>query len=87
MIADLDVPDCSDDLKAVVDGVAGSSALTKYLPVFELGDDVFDAGPDAAVFWPMLIAEDPAGAVASGCGDRVDAAVAAVAEYFWVAGE
>ena len=47
----------------------------------------FDAGPDAAVFSPMLIADDPAGAVASGCGDRVDFAVAAVAEYFSVAGE
>ena len=85
MIAGLYVPDCSDDLKAV-DGVAASSAVTKYLPVFESAM-TFDAGPDAAVFSPMLIADDPAGAVASGCGDRVDFAVAAVAEYFSVAGE
>jgi hypothetical protein len=42
------VPESSNDLEAVVDGVAAAAALTQYLAVFESGDDMFDAGPDAA---------------------------------------
>jgi hypothetical protein len=42
------VPESSNDLEAVVDGVAAAAALTQNLAVFESGDDMFDAGPDAA---------------------------------------
>ena len=59
MIAGLYVPDCSDDLKAV-DGVAASSAVTKYLPVFESGDDVLGTGPDSAVI-PVVVVVDDSG--------------------------
>jgi hypothetical protein len=44
-----EVPESGDELKTVVDGVGAATALTKDLPVFEPGDDVFDAGTDAAV--------------------------------------
>lgn len=87
MIAGLEVPESGDYLEAVVDGVAAASTLTKYLPVFESGADVFNAGPDVAVLSPMFIADDPAGVVASGCGDGGDATITAVVEYLWVAGE
>jgi hypothetical protein len=56
-------------LEAVVDGVAGAAALPQYLPVFESGDDVFEAGSDAGVSPVVLVADDAAGVVASGCGE------------------
>jgi len=46
----------SDDLKAVVDGVAAAAALTQYLPVFESGDDVFDTGSDVPVAPVVVVA-------------------------------
>jgi hypothetical protein len=61
-----EVPEAGDDLEAVVDGIATTSALPQYLPVFEAGDEVFDAGPDPAVRPVVVIADDPAGVVASG---------------------
>ena len=54
--------------------------LRKYLPVFESGDDVFDAGPDPAVRPVVVMADDPAGVIATRRSDRRDAAVAAVTE-------
>jgi hypothetical protein len=74
----LEVPESGGDLGAVVDGLA-AAALARYLPV-RSGDDVFDAGCDPAVRPIVVIADDPAGVVASRCGDGVDAAVAAVAK-------
>jgi hypothetical protein len=65
----LEVPESGDDLEAVVDGVAGAAALPQYLPVFESGDDVFEAGSDAGVSPVVLVADDAAGVVASGCGE------------------
>jgi hypothetical protein len=50
------------------------------LPVFEPGDDVFDAGPDPAVHAVEVVADSSSGVVALWCGDRCDAAVAAIAE-------
>ncbi|MGH3633709.1 hypothetical protein [Mycobacterium sp.] len=43
----------------MVDGVASAAALSQYLPVLESGDDVFDAGPDAAVC-PVVVVARPA---------------------------
>jgi hypothetical protein len=40
-----EIPEFCDDLEAVVDGLGAATALPQYLPVFESGDDVFDAGP------------------------------------------
>ncbi|MDT5280774.1 MAG: hypothetical protein QOJ20_1969 [Mycobacterium sp.] len=80
MIAGLEVPESGDDVEAVVDGLAAAAALSQYLPVFEPGDDVFDAGPDPAVRLVAVVADDPAGLIASRGGDRGDAAVSAVAE-------
>jgi hypothetical protein len=54
------------DVEGVVDGVAEWRPCRSTLPVFKSGDDVFDAGADAAVLSPMLIADDPAGAVVAG---------------------
>jgi hypothetical protein len=65
-------------LEAVVDGLAWAAVLTRYLPVFEPGDDVLDPGSDAAVGSVVAVVDDAAGVVASGCGDRRNAAVAAV---------
>ncbi len=76
-----------DDLEAVVDCVAAVPALAQYLPVFESGDYVFDAGPHPPVHPVVVVADDPAGVVATRCGDGGDAAVAAVAEDRSVAGE
>ncbi len=67
--------------------MAAAAALPQYLPVFEPGDDVLDAGPDPAVCAVMVIADDAAGLVAPGRGDCGDAAVAAVAGDVMVAGE
>jgi len=47
------------------------------LPVFEWGDDVFDAGPDASVD-AVVVVDDAAGLVACWAGDGGDGAVAAV---------
>jgi hypothetical protein len=69
----------------VVDGVAAATALTKDLPVFEPGDDMFDAGTNAAVVSPVVV--DAAGFVAARRGDRWDAAVAPVAGGLVAAGE
>jgi hypothetical protein len=80
LIAGLEVPESGDDVEAVVDGLAAAAALSQYLPVFEPGDDVFDAGPDPAVRLVAVVADDPAGLIASRGGDRGDAAVSAVAE-------
>jgi hypothetical protein len=55
----LEVPESGNDVEAVVDGLAASSALPQDLPVFEPGDDVFDAGADAAVFGVVVVADDP----------------------------
>jgi hypothetical protein len=74
-------------LGVVVDGVAASAALPRYLPVFEPGDDVFDTGSDAAVRPVVVVVDDAAGVVATRCSDGGDAAVAAVAEDLSVAGE
>jgi hypothetical protein len=70
-----------DDLKALVDGVAAATALTKDLPVFEPGDDMFDAGTNAAVVSPVVV--DAAGFVAARRGDRWDAAVAPSPGIWW----
>jgi hypothetical protein len=45
----LEVPESSDDLKAVVDRFAAAAALPQYLPVFEPRYDVFDECPDVTV--------------------------------------
>jgi hypothetical protein len=45
----LEVPECDDASVAVVDGLAAAVVLTHYLPIFEPGDDVFDAGLDPPV--------------------------------------
>jgi hypothetical protein len=60
--------------------------LSEDLPVFEPGQDVFDAGPDPTVRPVVLVVDDGARVVTSGGGDGGDAAVAPVAEDF-VAGE
>jgi hypothetical protein len=54
--------------------------LPQYLPVFEPGDDVLDAGPDPAVHAVVVVVDDPADVVAARCGDGRDAAISAVAE-------
>ncbi len=74
-------------MEAVVDGLASAAALAQDLPVFEPGDDVFDAGADAAVCSVEVVVDDVPGVVARRCGDGVDAAVAAVAEDDAPAGE
>jgi hypothetical protein len=43
MVAGLEVPEFCEDLEAVVDRLAAAAALSQDLPVFEAGDDVFDA--------------------------------------------
>jgi hypothetical protein len=55
----LEVPESGDDVEAVVDGLAASSALPKDLPVFAPGDDVFDAGADTPVFAVVVVVDDP----------------------------
>jgi hypothetical protein len=57
----LEVPESGDDSEAVVDGVASSAALAQYLPVFESGDDVFDAGSDASVIAVVVVVDDAGG--------------------------
>jgi hypothetical protein len=76
----LEVPESGDDSEAVVDGVASSAALAQYLPVFESGDDVFDAGSGASVIAVVIVMDGAAGVVSPRCGDRGDAAVATVSE-------
>ena len=66
----------------MVDGVAASAALAalaEYLPVFESGDDVFDACCDTTVSPVAVVADDRAGAISPGCGDHGGPAVATVA--------
>jgi hypothetical protein len=58
LIVGLVVSECCDDLEAVVDGLA-AAALMQDLPVCE-GNDVFDAGADAAVFAVGVVVDDPA---------------------------
>jgi hypothetical protein len=70
----LEVPQAGDDLQAVVDGVASPAALLEDLPVFESGDDMFDAGSDAPVASVATVLNDTAGRVAAFAGDGVDAA-------------
>ena len=60
-------------MEAVVDGLATAAALALDLPVFEAGDDVFDAGADAAVFAVVVVVDDPSGVVALRAGDSGDA--------------
>jgi hypothetical protein len=45
--------------------MAAAAALPEDLPVLEPGDDVLDAGSDPAVHAVVVIADDPAGVVAS----------------------
>ena len=59
MSTGLEVPESGDDVEAVVDGLAASSALSQDLPVFERGGDVFDAGADTPVFAVVVVADDP----------------------------
>jgi len=73
LIVGLEVPESCDDLEAVVDGLATAAALTQDVPVFEAGDDVLDAGADAAVFGVMVVVDDPAGVVVLWTGDGGDA--------------
>jgi hypothetical protein len=42
----------------VVDGVAAAPALAEDLPVFESGDDVFDAGVDPLMQLVVMVAGD-----------------------------
>jgi hypothetical protein len=65
-----EVPDASDEFEAVVDGLAAPAALMQYLPVFEPGDVVFDAGPDASMRSPVLVAGGAAGLLAMWVGER-----------------
>ena len=63
MFVGLEVQESGDILLGVVNGVA-AAALVQYLPVFEPGDDVFDAGWDALVALPgVWVADGAAGAV------------------------
>jgi hypothetical protein len=78
LIAGLDVLESGDGLEAVVDGVA-AAALPQYLPVLKPRDYMLDAGPDPAMHTVVVVADDRAGVIATGCGDGVDAAVSAVA--------
>jgi hypothetical protein len=75
-----EVPEPGDDVEAVVFGLSAAATLPQDLPVFEPGDDVFDAGADAAVGSVEVVVNDAPGVVAGRCGDGVDAAVAAVTE-------
>jgi hypothetical protein len=79
LIAGLEVPESGDDLKAVVDGLAAAAAMPQYLPVLEPGDDVIDAGSSGGAHPVMVVEDDSAGVIAPR-GDRLDAAVSAVAE-------
>jgi hypothetical protein len=65
----LEVPEAGNDLEALVDGASAAAALPENLPVFESGDDVFDASSVAVVSPVVVVADDAAGRVASGCGD------------------
>jgi hypothetical protein len=79
----LEVREFGDDVGAVVDGVAAAAALSKDLPVFESGVDVFGAGADPAVSLAVVVVHGAACVVAAGCGDRCDGAVAAITEHDW----
>jgi hypothetical protein len=77
------VPESDDDLEGAVGGVAASAASAasaEYLPVFESGDDEFDACCDTAVSPVAVVADETAGAISPGCGDHGGPAVATVAE-------
>lgn len=47
---------------------------------FCAGPRRLNAGSDPAVYPVVVVADDPAGVVATPCGDRVDAAIAAITE-------
>jgi hypothetical protein len=51
----LEVAESGSDVQGLVDGRCRASAVTQYLPVFESGDEVFDAGCDPAVNPPVLV--------------------------------
>jgi hypothetical protein len=80
LIVGLEVPESCDDLGVVVDSLAAAAALTQDVPVFEAGDDVLDAGADAAVFAVVVVVDDPAAVVALWTGDGGVGAVSAVAQ-------
>jgi hypothetical protein len=81
-----EVPESGDDLRRWLMALP-ATALTKDLPVFEPGDDMFDAGTNAAVVSRVVVVDDAAGFVAARRGDRWDAAVAPVAGDLVAAGE
>jgi hypothetical protein len=78
--AALEVPGSGDDVEGVVDGLAAMSALSKDLPVFDPGGDVFEAGVDRPVRPIVVVTDDPAVGFPAGTGDGGDSPVAAVAE-------
>jgi hypothetical protein len=63
----IEIPECGDDLEAVLDWLRAAAALPQDLPVVESGDDVFDVGPDPVVCPVVIFADDLAGVVAPGC--------------------
>nr|WP_237074077.1 hypothetical protein [Mycobacteroides abscessus] len=67
-------------MDVVVDGVAAVAALTEDLPVFEAGDDVFDAGAVASVCLVVGVVDDASVGSAARTGDGGNAAVSAVAQ-------
>ncbi len=87
MSVNLEGPESRDDLEAVVDGLAAVSTLSQYLPIFEPGDDVLDAGADTAVLPVVGIVDDPAAVVALWADDDSDAAVSAIAQDDTVIGQ
>jgi hypothetical protein len=58
LIEGLEVPEFGDDVEGVVDGVAAAPVLPQYLPVFESGNDMLDAGSDPAVLSVVVVADD-----------------------------
>ena len=53
-------------MEAVVFGLSAAATLPQDLPVFEPGDDVFDAGADAAVGSVEVVVDDAPGVVGAG---------------------
>lgn len=60
MVVGREVPESGDDLEVVVDGVAAAAALPQYFPVFQSGDDGFDAGSDLPMQSVVVVADGPA---------------------------
>jgi hypothetical protein len=76
-----EVPESGDDLEVLVDDLAVSAALAQDLPLFEPGEDVFDAGMDPSVYpVEVIVTDDLVSGAAAGAGDGGDAAVSAVAQ-------